>query len=407
MGDNIIFLQKKLINNLIEKGNKELFSGNIDEAKKYFEEAYQKDPENTTVLYNLAALYVESGNTDKSEDFLIKAFDKDPNHLFTLIGLANIIYYKTENFELASKYLQTAFKHHQNSPELHTSYGNLLMLEQNLKEAIKYFQNALDIDKEYAPAISGISNVYNSTGLRYLSKHHFDQAFFSFKKSIEYNPDWLAPQLNLVRTYGFMKKYKMAFEMINSIKQLFEDETDLDYIIKMGTILEDKSSLLSPFMIKITEAKLLQQVEKLEEAEDIFKKLYKINDRFPTLNFSLALIELEKNRLENAEKFIKEELTISPYSVKVKIVRYIIYKKMDRISSWETHFNIIKKTTDDVYKLFDSAVLLKKYGLNDEADALFEYSKRLNPNLFEELKSKTSDSTINALHSTYPENMLI
>ncbi len=407
MGDNIIFLQKKVVNNLIEKGNKELFNGNIGEARRYFEEAYQKDNKNTTVLYNLAALYVEEGDTEKSENFLMKAFDKDPNHLFTLIGLANIIYYKTENFDLASKYLKNAFKHHPNSPELHTSYGNLLMLEQNLKEAIEYFKNALAIDKDYTPALSGISNVYNATGLRYLSKHHFDQAFFSFKQAIDYNPDWLAPQLNLVRTYGFMKKYKTAFEMINSIKQVFEDEIDLDYIIKMGAILEDKSALLSPFMIKITEAKLLQQFGKLDEAEDIFKKLYKLNDRFPTLNFSLALIELEKNLLENAESFIKEELIISPNSVKVKVVRYIIYKKMSKISSWETHFNIIKKTTDDIYKLFDSAVLLKKYEMISESNALFEYSERLNPKLFEELKSKTSDSTINVLHSTYPENMLV
>jgi len=116
------------------------------------------------------------------------------------------------------------------------------------------------------------------------------------------------------------------------------------------------------------------------------------------------LIYLDKNDFENAQKHIKKEMEITYNSIKVKTLRYIIYKKLNQASSWENiHFNIIKKLNPNTYKLFDSALLLKKYGMEKESNDLFEYAKKLNPMVYEELL-KEKEEEIDLLTNITLEN---
>jgi len=407
MSNKIISLEERMLKNLIDKGNNLIFEGDFTEATKIFKEAYKKDPNNVSVIYNLAALSIEEGFTEESEKLLLEAFEKDSNHVYTLIGLANIIYYKTENFNMASYYIEPALKHNPESIELLTAYANLCMLEGKLKEAIEYFQKAILLDRDYTPALTGISTVYNFAGLHHLSKHRFEQAIFSFKQSIDFNPDWIAPRLNLVRSFGFLKKFKTAMDMLNEITDLFGSDVDLDYLIKINETIDNKQILLVPLMLKMTEAKLLQQIGETEQAKEIFLKIYKLNQEFPTLNFSLALIEVNEKNYIKAEEYIKNELIVSPSSIKVKALRYVIYKKMNKTSSWDIHFNILKKTTDDVYKLFAVGILFFKYELNTEGKEMLDYTKRLNNTIYEELTKHDFESTLNAIYSNYSDLSLV
>lgn len=401
MNKKVISLTDRNIKTLVNKGQTALYDGELVTAKQCFEEAYRLNPLDVNVIYNLAALHVDGNDTTYSEELLQKAFHKDPNHLYTLIGLANIVYYKTENFETASYYLEPALKQNPESPELLTAYANLCMLEGRRKQAIEYFQAALDVNHDYAPARSGIATVYNFAGLHNLSKHRFDQAIFSFNRAVSFNEEWLAPKLNIVRTFGFLKSYKKANSSLNNIKQnYFDHRVDIDYLIELQDDLSH-NQLMGPLMVFLTEAKLLQQTNHPDEAEELFRKILGINHKFPTLNYSLALINLEKGDLDAAEFHIKEELVVSPNSIKVKALRYIIYSRKGCISSWDIHFNILKKASEDIYKVFDAAVLLKRFNVMNESEDLFTHARRLNPGIYKQLIERSDeDVAVNAIYVT-------
>jgi general secretion pathway protein D len=51
-----------------EKGYNEMQSNNLTEAKKYFMQSLQIDPENPYALINIAVIYEKEGQTDKAVD---------------------------------------------------------------------------------------------------------------------------------------------------------------------------------------------------------------------------------------------------------------------------------------------------------------------------------------------------
>ena len=183
-----------------------------------------------------------------------------------------------------------------------------------------------------------------------------------------------------------------------SVETLLLTDTTSDESINKDSI--DSDYLGTVLMISITEAKILFQKGNLEEATNLFKEIYKHNDLLPTLNYSLALISLGNNDLESAQVHIKKEMEITYNSIKVKTLRYIIHKKLGTSSSWEAiHFNIIKKSNPNTYKLFDSALLLKQYDLIKESNDMFNYAKQLNASLFKELVEKNNLNTLTSISS--------
>lgn len=384
--DNIISLKNYAKESIIARGNDAIYNNEIDKALELFEKANEQFPNESNILYNLAALYIEKGKTEDSEALLRKALEHDPNHIYTLIGLANIIYYKTENFKQAKIYLELALKNNPHSYEVYTSYANLSMLEGNLIDSANYFIKALRINPDYETALNGLSTTYNFLGIKFIKQHKFEKALFYFKQSVSYNEEWFAPRLNMARTFGFIKNYNKAFSMIYEVKSILGD-ISLDSINKETIEREYLNVLL---MVNITEAKLLYQKKELEQANERFKQIHRLNDLLPTLNYSLALISLDNNDLISARDYIKKEMEVTYNSIKVKTLRYIIHKKLKTASSWKAiHLNIIKKSDPNTYKLFDSALLLKKYNLEKESKDLFKYAKQLNPALFEELAKES------------------
>jgi len=401
--DNIISLKNYAKESLINKGNEAIYNNSIDEAMVIFEKANKQFPNESSILYNLAAIYIEKGRTEESETLLRQALEHDPNHIYTLIGLANIIYYKTEKFDQAKIYLDLALKNNPDSYEVYSSYANLSMLENNLPEAANHFLRALQINPEYEVALSGLSTTYNFLGMRFVSQHKFEKALFYFKQSISFNEEWLAPRLNMARTFGFIKRYNNAFSMIYEVKSIL-GKISLNSIDIENTDTEYLNTLL---MVNLTEAKLLYQKKETEEATKMLEEIHNLNDLLPTLNYTLALIALDNNELTKARDYIKKEMEVTYNSIKVKTLRYIIHKKLNTASSWKAiHLNIIKKSSSNPYKVFDSGLLLKKYNQEEESNDLFNYAKKLNYNLFNELSKENDIDLLTSISNDDNSNLI-
>jgi len=300
--EKIISMRNYEKEKLLNKANQAIYDNDLDKAMELFKEAMNKYPTDPNIMYNLAGLYLSKGKTYESEKLMEEALKYDPDHLYSLIGLANIIYYKTEDFSKAKNYLDLALKKNKDSHELYASYANLYLLEGNLTQAAEYYLKSINLDNEYEIAQKGLSTTYNHMGIKLVKKHKFDKALFYFKQSINFNEEWLLPRLNMARCFGFLKKYEKAFELIMEIQGILGHIAITEQLKKE----DDKGFVNTILMIHLTQAKLLYEMAEKKKAKDLLLKIYDINPILPTLNYSLALIFLEENNLENARKHIKK-----------------------------------------------------------------------------------------------------
>jgi len=377
MSKKIISLLKYNKENLLEKGKKAIYEDRIDEALEIFEKLYRIDSQDVSIIYNLAAIYIEKGDTNRSEELLLESHQKDENHLFTLIGLANLIFYKTENLKKAITYLDIALKEHDKSVDLYVSYANLYMIDGQYNSSLEFYKKAFDLEPKNETVKSGLSMVYNFIGKNHLKKHEFLNAMNRFKDSVKLNENWISPHLNIIRTLSYAGNMKRAFQIVQQLKDKV-DNISLDYVIVDKNLWQEEITH-TLLMIKLEESKLFFRTGEKRKALNILKKIYRINSEFPSVGYLIALILLDFNELLDANKYIKAELN-NYNSIKAKTLRYIINEKLNKASSWKgIHLNILKKETSDVYVLYDSAMLLKKYGYDIQSDDLLKYAKSLNP----------------------------
>ena len=82
--------------------------------------------------------------------------------------------------------------------------GQLDFEEKKYKEALKNYQKAVEIDKNFAFA-------WDNIGLcnRYLE--NYEDAIVAYEKSIKINPKGLMPLQNLAIVYSYKKDYKNCF----------------------------------------------------------------------------------------------------------------------------------------------------------------------------------------------------
>ena len=396
MDKKIISFEKHTKESLLKRGKKAIYEGDIKEALNTFEKLYDMDSSDTDIIYNLAAIYIELGNNEKSEELLLESFNCDPNHLFTLIGLANIIYYNTGSLKKALIYLDIAQKNHKDSSELNLSYGNLYMIEGKYKTSLSFYKKAYEIDPVSESVKSGLSMISNFLGLEDLRKHQFLLAMKNFKEAVKLNPNWISPHLNIIRTLSYEKSYKRAFHLIEQLKDKVNN-LSIDYVLKNKDLWSEDITH-SLLLIKISEAKLFYKTKNFKEADAILKKVITINPEFPGVNYLIALIATENNQFEDAQKYIRDEQQNSGKSIKVKILKYVIYKKSNKVSSWKNYyFNMIKKDTFDIYIIYDSAMILKKFECSDELEDMLKYANSLNPMRVTKLKAERDVDLIESI----------
>jgi len=121
-----------------------------------------KDPDykGNEVYQYLYSEYLQLADTLNMEKTLKEGMQKYPEENFYLMNLINIYIYSNRNEE-AIEYLNAAIKEDPNNPQLYDVMGSVY--ETGLKDnenAEKNFKKALEINPEYAEALSNLGRVY-------------------------------------------------------------------------------------------------------------------------------------------------------------------------------------------------------------------------------------------------------
>lgn len=195
--------------------------------------------------------------------------DIDPYFKIRILKDLGQVYYENEDFQKAIEYYEKALKSASNDDDsllrdidllLHLGGSHTLLRQPD--EAIKYFQNIIELD-------SKISSAWDGLGLAYAIKKEFDKAFEYVKKASELDPNF--------NFYDLVLEEKERYMQEDLQEPTYEDQINQ----KEKLILDDRIFSL-----------LQEQIEK-------FDKLIKISEFSAKIHIKSYINDLIKPFFEN------------------------------------------------------------------------------------------------------------
>lgn len=139
----------------IEVGLMHYQEGDLQNAKRCFEETLKVHPDNFDALYYLAMVNYQMEDYDETISNIKKALNRNPINA-----------------------------------EANNLFGNVLMVKGKLKEAVISYQKAIEINPNFADA-------YNNLGMIYKQTAQIDEAINYFQKALEINPNFAEAHMNM------------------------------------------------------------------------------------------------------------------------------------------------------------------------------------------------------------------
>ncbi len=177
---------------LFDEGNKLIEAGQYDEAIKVFEEFMVKYPQIHQVRLNIGTCYLKKDELDKAEaefkTVLEKTIEvygdykKDPAATLRAFSGLGEIYLKRNDLDTARKYFSQALEISPEDEVAAYNVAEILFSHQNIDEAIRYYEMAIKIKKDW-------SKPYHKLGLAYLNKGDYEQALVNLRKFLEMDPN--------------------------------------------------------------------------------------------------------------------------------------------------------------------------------------------------------------------------
>jgi len=205
------FSSDKDSQNMFDQGNVLLNQGNYDEALKVFKEFSARYPEIYQAHLNIGTSYLKKGDLENAEaefklvlDKVMAAhgdYKKDAAAAVRAFSGLGEIAIRKGDFETAKKYFSQALEISPQDEVAAYNVGEIFFSNQQIDEAIKYFDLATQIKKDWPKP-------YLKLGYVYLNKGDFAKSLEAFNKFIGLDPESPeVPQVkNIIATVEKMKK---------------------------------------------------------------------------------------------------------------------------------------------------------------------------------------------------------
>ena len=205
--------------------------GYFDQARAFFQQALQDDPNSAEALYGLGSAYLQQqktkearecfqralqlhssypgtfpnawnnlgilaareGETDLAIEYFQRALQIDPEHSIALQNLGSA-YRQKKEWPQATSALERALALNPDDPEANYSLGMVYAQQNDTQRAYDYLQKAITARSAYPEAL-------NNLGILYLRTRRTEEAKRSFEQSIRVAPAYDQAYLNLARIY--------------------------------------------------------------------------------------------------------------------------------------------------------------------------------------------------------------
>ncbi|MBN1898454.1 MAG: tetratricopeptide repeat protein [Spirochaetes bacterium] len=195
---------------------------NYSHAATLFEKALksnEKNQEKHLIHYYLGLCYNKLEKYDQSIDHYEKAIKIKPTWHLPYHNLALILYEKKNDRSRAKEYFQKSIALYPNFDIAYLNLGNLYLKEKDYNNAVKLYKNGLQYSKED----NLISVFYNGLGNAYEGLEQYSDSIYSFKKSIEHDPDNWKSYMNLGLVHFKQDLYDEAIDDLSNVIDIKKD----------------------------------------------------------------------------------------------------------------------------------------------------------------------------------------
>ena len=203
---------KSQINFLFQQAIQSFESNNFDRAKSMLIRIINEDKNHFDAVHLIGVILGIENNHEEAIIYFKKAWEINPNNYFINFNLGKALSEIGKN-EQALHYHSIAIKNESNNPEAFLHFGKSLLELNQISEAINKFTRAIELRQDFAEA-------YYNKGLALSKINNIRDAIFYFDKAIKFEPSlaeaWFRKGLGL----NEIKLYDEALVNLNRAIEL-------------------------------------------------------------------------------------------------------------------------------------------------------------------------------------------
>lgn len=352
------FAQK--LNNNFRRNEKDTTNKSINKTftEKIIEinEQIELKPNDIDLISRLGNLYLESGFVNEAKKFFEKAYELDSENLENTINMVKVNFL-AGNFDLTEMLLLQAEISHPNSFEVFNNLGQVYLVSGQIKKSEEYFRKAEVIDSTNYDVLNSLGFLFQNTGRLELAKEYW-------YKLIDLYPDDELAFINLGILHGANNEINDALIHFNKAMQKNSNNKEIYYnlgIIYLNNNLLDEAQYNFEKVIQIDENSfnayyaiivLHTNQNKYQEAMKVANKLSVRKYNYPQLHLALSLIHYLKENYQEAIRQAQIEISLFPDRPEALILLGGLYREIgDRENESKIGTEIKKKfniSLDDI-----------------------------------------------------------
>ncbi|KAI8991269.1 hypothetical protein BDF20DRAFT_904021 [Mycotypha africana] len=214
----------KYVQSYIKRSSIYMEQGDVESTFKQFDEAIAINPSDPDIYYHRGQVNYISGNYDAAAKDYSESIKLDDSFVYAHIQLG-VVQYKLGSVSSSMSTFKNTLKKFANSTDVHNYYGELLVDQQKLPEAIEMFGKAMTLDpKNPLPYINKAMLMYQVMG-------DVEEATQLCKNALEMDPACDAAVASLAQILLEQGKPEEALQYYEMAIDLARTEAELEHAI--------------------------------------------------------------------------------------------------------------------------------------------------------------------------------
>ncbi len=270
-------------------------------AKKYFLLAKELNPNNLSLTFNLAKLYLDSCDYLISAEYFMKYLEIDNVNLNAKLGLA-ICFINLNKIDQALRIYEEIEQQQQNIPDVLIGRAEILVRQKKYQDAIFLLNQLLSKNNNFFPALKLLGDIHCQINQLLLAVNFYEEA-------LRLKPDYPEAWSNKGLTLHDLKRY---------------DDALLAY---------EEALRLKPDYPEAWSNKGLTffKTSKINESIKCFEHSIQLKNDYPEAFSNLSLCHLENKNFSKALEVINHALEIDPYLAQAWANKGLIQSEMGSV----------------------------------------------------------------------------
>ncbi len=297
-----------------DKKVKEEIRKTFSQAKGHYESALSKNKDLVAALVSLANVQVQLNDYKRAERNLNRVvgglFALDANNLSALYTLARLYKEVNRPDDAAAIYkkIQTLQK---DNPEPFYQMAMNNEMRGKYTEAIKFYEMALKIKKDYKNTVRHLAVCYFNRGKENYARDNYKGAELLFNKSLEYLPDF-EPAIAALKILKDRKNFQKVLEIIKAADKLFDDNKYPQAIIRYQDAIKRVPDIPEVY---VSLANAFMKLKRYDEAKKVLEKGLENNKNSHLIYSNMGILFARMKKYNDAIKMFDQAIFGDPKNV--------------------------------------------------------------------------------------------